>query len=79
MNREDVTGIVGEIMCDVFDLDALDYSDSLSAEDIEEWDSLSHISFMVSVEKRFGIRFTSAEIADLQTVGELVDKIAAQV
>ncbi len=79
MNREEVAGIVGEIMCDVFDLDELDYSDSLSADDIEEWDSLSHISFMVSVEKRFGIRFTSAEIADLQTVGELVDKIAAQV
>ncbi|PXA97359.1 acyl carrier protein [Nostoc sp. 3335mG] len=66
-------------MCDVFDLDELDYSDSLSAEDIEEWDSLSHISFMVSVEKRFGIRFTSAEIADLQTVGELVDKIVTRV
>ncbi len=79
MNREEVTGIVGEIMCDVFDLDELDYSDSLSAEDIEEWDSLSHISFMVSVEKRFGIRFTSAEIADLQTVGELVDKIVTRV
>ncbi|MEN3748103.1 acyl carrier protein [Sphingomonas sp. HF-S3] len=79
MNREEVTGIVGEIMCDVFDLDELDYSDSLSAEDIEEWDSLSHISFVVAVEKRFGVRFTSAEIADLQTVGELVDKIVARV
>ncbi len=77
MDREDISGIVTEIMCDVFDLDELDYADTLSADDIEEWDSLSHIRFIVAVEKRFGFRFSSAEIEGFSKVGDLVDSIAA--
>lgn len=77
MNREEITGIVTEIMCDVFDLDELTYDDSLSADVIEEWDSLSHIRFIVAVEKRFGFRFSSAEIEGFSRVGDLVDSIAA--
>jgi len=79
MDREEITGIVTEIMCDVFDLDELEYSDSLSAEVIEEWDSLSHIRFIVAVEKRFGFRFSSAEIEGFSKVGDLVDSIAAHI
>ena len=59
-------------MEDVFDVDDLEYSDSLSAADIEEWDSLSNIRFMVAVEKEFGIRFSNSEIEGLQNVGEMV-------
>lgn len=77
MDREEITGIVTEIMCDVFDLDDLTYDDALSADVIEEWDSLSHIRFIVAVEKRFGFRFSSAEIEGFAKVGDLVDSIAA--
>lgn len=76
MDREEISGIVTEIMCDVFDLDTLEYSDTLSADEIEEWDSLSHIRFIVAVEKRFGFRFSSAEIEGFSKVGDLVDSIA---
>lgn len=78
MSRDEVVQIVIEIMRDVFDLDDLDYSDSLSAADIEEWDSLSHIRFVVAIEKRFNFRFTSSEIEGLDNVGQLVDKVVVQ-
>jgi len=79
MDRQEIAGIVTEIMCDVFDLDELDYADDLSADAIEEWDSLSHIRFIVAVEKRFGFRFSSAEIEGFSEVGDLVDSIAAHI
>ena len=57
---------------DVFDLDELELTDETSANDIEEWDSLSHIQLIVAIEKAFGIKFTSLEIMKWRNVGEMV-------
>ena len=50
-----------------------------TAEDIEEWDSLSHIQLIVAVEKAFGIRFTSSEIQSWNNVGEMMASLEAKV
>ncbi len=72
MNRQDIIAQLSEIIEDVFDLDEFEYADSVSAADIEEWDSLSNIRFMVAVEKQFGVRFSNGEIEGLDNVGGLV-------
>ena len=46
-----------------------------TAADVEGWDSLMHVSLLVSMEKTFGVRFTSSEVASLKNVGELADLI----
>jgi acyl carrier protein len=73
VERAEITAKVTEVMEDVFDLDELHYRDDLSAADIDEWDSLTNIRFVVAVEKKFGVRFSNGEIAGLQNVGEMVD------
>ena len=73
MDRSQICEEMVEIMEDVFDAEDVEYSDSLSADDIEEWDSLSNIRFVVAVEKAFGVRMSNSEIADLDNVGALVD------
>lgn len=78
MSHEDILEQVRQIMLDVFDLDALTITDNTTAKDIEDWDSLSHIRLVVSIEKHFGIRFTTAEIESFDTVGEMVRAIAAK-
>jgi len=78
MERAAIVEQLTEVMLDVFDLDELDYSNSLGAANIEEWDSLSNIRFMVAAEKQFGIRFSNGEIEGLQNVGEMVDLIQAK-
>jgi len=60
---------------DVFDDDELVISRDTSAKDIENWDSLTHVTLIVKAEKEFGMRFTSAQVAGLQNVGELIDLI----
>lgn len=75
MERSAITEQLTEIMIDVFDLDELEYRDDLSAADVEEWDSLSNIRFMVAVEKAFGFRLSNSEIESLGNVGEMVDLI----
>lgn len=78
MGRDEIiTRLVG-LMEEAFDEDSIEYSDSLTADDIHEWDSLTNIRFIVSVERAFGVRFTVGEIEGFQNVGELVDRIAAK-
>lgn len=61
---------------EVFQQDDLVITRGTTAHDIEAWDSLIHVTLMMEVETRFGIRFTTAEIAYLKSVGDLVDLIA---
>ena len=75
MSREEGAARLIEIMCDLFDADDLQYSDTLKADDVEGWDSLSHVRFLVAVEQEFGLRFTSSEIDSFKNAGELLDVI----
>ena len=65
-------------MQDVFDDDGLELTEAMTANDVEGWDSLSHIRLMVSIEKRFNIKFTNAEVEKLQNVGDLLKAIEAK-
>ena len=75
MTREDVIERLVPLMEDVFDEDDLAYSDALTADDIPEWDSLSHIRLMIAIERSFGIRFGTGEIESFENLGELVSSI----
>jgi acyl carrier protein len=78
LGRDEIISRLVGLMKDAFDVDNIEYSDSLTADDFEEWDSLSNVRFMVSVERAFGIRFTTGEIEGFKNTGELVDAIAAK-
>ncbi len=66
-------------MEDVFDVDDLVISDATTAEDIEEWDSLSHIRLVVALERKFKIKFKNSEIEGLMNVGDLVRVIDSKI
>ena len=73
MNREEVISKLTEVFRDVFDDEEIVLSDSTTADDIEAWDSLEHISLIAAVEKAFGMRFTMREVSGMKNVGEMVD------
>jgi acyl carrier protein len=47
----------------------------LSARDVEEWDSLAHVSLILAVEEAFGVQFRVGEVEATKNVGELADLI----
>ena len=75
MSREEVYEALDEVFRDEFDDDTIHVTDSTTADDIEDWDSLEHINLVVAVEHRFGIKFTMAEVTGMKNVGEMVDII----
>ena len=66
-----------EIFNDVFD-DEITVTPELSAKDVDGWDSLAHIRLLLTVEKRFHIKFSTSEIGKLENVGDLVALIQAR-
>ncbi len=78
MERKEIYDKLNEIFRDVLDNDEIELQDSTTAEDIEEWTSLTHIQLIVEIEKAFKLRFTSEEILEWKNVGEMVDSILAK-
>lgn len=58
-----------DVFRDVFGDDELQVTEATSAADVDGWDSLLHINLIIALEKRFGVKFATAEISRLNTAG----------
>jgi acyl carrier protein len=74
----EVMARLNEIFRDVFEDGDLRVDEETTAQDVEGWDSLMHVTLIINVEKTFGFRFRSSEVASLKNVGELADLIASR-
>ena len=68
-----------QVFHDVFDDDSIVVHPTLTADDVDEWDSLMHIRLVIAIEKTFGLKFSAAEVERLRNVGDLVGLIEARV
>ena len=75
MTQEEILTQITAIFRDVLDDDHIVLKRETTAEDIEGWDSLTHIQLIVTIEKKFGFKFTTAEINSFKNVGEMVDAV----
>ena len=78
MTHNEIMEKVQRIFREVFDDDTLVIEDSTNSSDIEDWDSLEHITLVVSMEKEFGLKFDLKEVNELANVGAMVDLIASK-
>ena len=75
MSREDILKKVNEIFWDVFDDDTIEVVEETTAADIEDWDSLTHITLISEVESAFGFTFAMKDVLGMKNVGEMLDII----
>ena len=78
MERNEIKSRVEEVFRDIMDNEDIVLNDNTTANDIEEWDSLTQIQLVVAIEKEFSIKFTAQEITNWKNVGEMLDCIAAK-
>jgi acyl carrier protein len=78
MNQTDVIAKLQTIFDDIF-LEPVRLTPAIAAKDVPEWDSLTHISLLLAVEKAFGIRFRVGEVENAKNVGEFADLISKRV
>lgn len=66
------------IFCEVFDDDIV-IRPEMTANDVDGWDSLSHVNLIVAIEGRFNIRFTQKELLSFKNVGEMLGCIEKKI
>ena len=60
-------------------MSTVDVTRDLQASDVEEWDSLTHISLILAIEDAFKIRFRVGEVEATRNVGELAEIISRKI
>ena len=75
MKREEILKKVSIIFQEVLEDENLIISEDEGAEDIDEWDSLTHIMLIVETEKAFQLKFLSSEISNWKNIGEMITGI----
>jgi len=79
MTFEQVLKEVNEIFIDVLDNEDIELEYETTADDVEDWDSLTHIELIVDIEKHFDIKFTLTEVQGFANVGEMCEAIVEKV
>ena len=75
MTDADLMRRLNDVFRDVFDDDTIVVNENTTADDIEDWDSIEHISLISSVEDDFGMRFSMGEVSGMNNVGEMIKLI----
>ena len=78
VDRGEVEERLSRVFRDAFGDHTIRVRDEMSAQDVEGWDSVAHVTLLSMVEQEFSIKFRLAEIGRLNNVGEMIDLILAR-
>ena len=70
--------ILTDICREVLGYPSLILTTETAADEVQDWDSMNHITIVVEAERRFGVKFRTAEIEELRNVGDFVRLIEAK-
>ena len=79
MNRTEILEKLNEVFHDVFDNNDIIVTEQTNANDIEEWDSLIHITLISAVEDEFDVSFDMKTVVSMKNVGDMIDAIEEQI
>ncbi|MEI6047764.1 MAG: acyl carrier protein [Bacteroidota bacterium] len=75
MDRIEVVNKLTEIFRTVFNQNSLVLTNELTANDIDRWDSLSHMILINEIENAFTIKFKLKDLNKMRNVGDMIDVI----
>jgi len=78
MTETDIIQALTRMFHDVFDDDSITLTPETTANDVDGWDSQTHVTLIVAAEQHFGVRFRTAELESLRNVGHFVQLIGAK-
>jgi acyl carrier protein len=73
MTREDVRLRLQGIFRKIFDDETIELTDAMTADDVEEWDSLNQIKIILAAEEAFGLSLNARKISTFENVGDMID------
>jgi len=79
MDKNEILDKMQSIFQDVFDDCDIVLTKATTAQDIDSWDSLNHVSLITSIEEEFSLKFSLNEILNFKSVGDTVDCIHTKI
>lgn len=70
--------LLNSVFREVFDDDEINIAPEMTADDVDGWDSLSHVNLILAVETSFHVRFSQKDLLKMKNVGDLVNAIEAR-
>ena len=79
MTEAEIFARLNKIFRKVFDDTSITVTRNTTAKDIDDWDSLEHITLIGAVEREFKVKFTMKEVSSMKNVGEMADLIRSRI
>ena len=68
----DIRARLTQVFRETFDDDSIEIFDAMTVDDLDDWDSVTHITLVLGVEKEFKIRLSAAQVGALENVGAMI-------
>ena len=75
MSKEEIAAALLTVFRSTFNDDGITISGASTADDIDGWDSITHLDLIVAVEKEFSIEINGFDVMGLKNVGDLIDLV----
>jgi acyl carrier protein len=75
VTRTEILTAIQGALADLVDQPELEITEATTAEDVEDWDSITHVRLLITLESEFGVRFETEEIGNLKSVSSLIDLV----
>ena len=72
MERNVIIEKLTNVFHEIFKDESIVLRDDMTAEDVENWDSLTHMLMISEVEQEFQVKFKLKDLNKLKTVGDLI-------
>jgi acyl carrier protein len=78
MNNQEIATKLTHVFKKVFADDALELTNDMTANSLEQWDSLTHMILITAVEESFAIKFKLKDLNRMRNVGDMIEMIASK-
>ena len=79
MERSELIDRLTNIFRATFDEGSLILTDELTANDVDNWDSLTHMILISKIEKELDIKFKLKELNKMKNIGALIEIITSKI
>lgn len=79
MNRDEILSKVNEAFVSVLEHDNFILTDQTTADDVDGWESITHMMIISEVEKQFGIKFKLMDLMNMNNIGDLINTIDSEI
>lgn len=79
MNKEDILFKVRAAFVTVLEHENFQLDESTTANDVDGWESITHMMIIEEVEKSFNIKFKLMDLMNMNNVGDLITSIQKEI